>query len=121
MYVSPFFKKKDCYFNFCKKSNLRWRIVVNLAPCFCAGAVEYSRTLLHHARRKTRPCLTLHPPIGTNPCLSIGTITTNVIVFLNTWGIYKKSGLQNKMQAACGNNSYFNARIISAIFILALS
>ena len=33
----------------------------------------------------------------------------------------EKSGLQGKMQAACGNNSYFNARIISAIFILALS
>ena len=32
-------------FVFCKESNLRWRIVVNLAPCSCAGAVEYSRTL----------------------------------------------------------------------------
>ncbi len=26
---------------FVKKSLLRWRIVVNLAPCTCAGAVEY--------------------------------------------------------------------------------
>ena len=28
---------------FCKKSLLRWRIAVNLLPCFCAAKVEYSR------------------------------------------------------------------------------
>ena len=28
-------------FDFCEKYNLRWRIAVNLAPCSCAGAVEY--------------------------------------------------------------------------------
>jgi len=37
------------------QSYRQWRIAVNLAPCSCAGTVEYSRTLLHHARRKTRP------------------------------------------------------------------
>jgi len=65
-----FFSNCDILFswlNFCEKSNLRWRIVDNLAPCSCAGAVEYSRTLLHHARRKTRPCRTLHPPIANKP------------------------------------------------------
>ena len=34
------------------------------APCFCARAVEYSRTLLLCARRKTRHCLILHPPFA---------------------------------------------------------
>ena len=34
------------------------------SPCFCAGAVEYSRTLLLRTRRKTRPCRALHPPIA---------------------------------------------------------
>ena len=69
-----FFSNCDILFswlNFCEKSNLRWRIVDNLAPCSCAGAVEYSRTLLHHARRKTRPCHTLHPPIANKPYQAI--------------------------------------------------
>ena len=42
----------------------RRRIVGNLLPCFCASAVEYSRTLLRCTRRKTRHCLMLHPPRG---------------------------------------------------------
>ena len=36
--------------------------MINLAPCFCAGAVEYKSTLPHRTRRKTRHCRTLHPP-----------------------------------------------------------
>ena len=38
-----FYRKQLNYYclNFCEKSLLRWRIVVNLAPCSCAGAVEY--------------------------------------------------------------------------------
>jgi len=51
---------------FCEKSNLRRRIAGNLAPCSCAGTVEYSSTLLYHARRKTRHFLALHPPDANN-------------------------------------------------------
>ena len=103
-----------------KKSNLRWRIVVNLAytpknlpaaarepprrSCFALGGCSrffgdlalrlavglrlthalsvvvlinfkytlsrrslWRRRILHHARRKTRPCRTLHPPIANKP------------------------------------------------------
>jgi len=85
-----FFSNCDILFswlNFCEKSNLRWRIVDNLAPCSCAGAVEYSRTLLHHARRKTRPCRTLHSPCGSDLFLPIlqfykSQHTINVFVFM---------------------------------------
>ena len=38
--VKLLFITAECL-NFCKKFLLRWRIVVNLAPCSCAGAVEY--------------------------------------------------------------------------------
>ena len=37
----------------CALSNRRRRIAVNLAPCSCAGEVEYDSTLLPRARRKT--------------------------------------------------------------------
>ena len=30
-----------CCPEFCEKSNLRWHLAGNLAPCSCAGAVEY--------------------------------------------------------------------------------
>ncbi|MBE6358739.1 MAG: hypothetical protein E7057_09400 [Lentisphaerae bacterium] len=35
------FRFSCCCPEFCKKSNLRWRLAGNLAPCSCAGAVEY--------------------------------------------------------------------------------
>jgi len=41
--------------------------------CFCAGTVEYSRTLLFRTRRKTRPCRTLHPPIADTTAATIAT------------------------------------------------
>ena len=53
--------KNSCCLNFCKKSLLRWRIVVNLAPCSCAGAVaRWAGCLLSRTPRWA--CL-----IG-NPC-----------------------------------------------------
>ena len=50
-----------------KQSYRRWRLADTPAPCSCADAVEYSRTLPRRTRRKTRPCLAMHPPDANIP------------------------------------------------------
>ena len=39
--------------------------------CGNSSLLVFSSTLLLRTRRKTRPCLTLHPPVAFKPCLTV--------------------------------------------------
>ena len=91
-----------CYY---KKSKRRRRILGNLAPCFCGGkraapilsrcsvvaaqsvhlvsAKPWRRRILCCTRRKTRHCLTLHPPLETCRCDVL--IEISMPVLQNLW------------------------------------
>jgi hypothetical protein len=73
---------------FCEKSNLRWRLAGNLAPCSCAATVEYTvHSCCVLVAKPDLPPQSIHRLELTRAGL-VEKITTSVIYFIQHWNVH---------------------------------